>query len=224
MKEIQLYGSSGAGLVMLVDDSDYDLMNQHKWYLHFGYAIAVKYAGGGRANQKHRNLIAHRYLLGLEKGDGSIVDHINGNRLDNRRDNLRLVDTKQSTWNTKSYAKSGYKGVIRQGSTFTARAGRVHLGQYPTPEMAALAHDQWVRENYGEYGKLNFPEVTDYSEVVRSPEHNPHPRTSTVKGVSYSHTRRAKAKWRAVVRSRHLGWFHSEEQAIEALRRYSHEG
>lgn len=77
--EIPLTGFYGAGKWALVDADDYVLLSQHSWYYRDGYALTEK-------NGKEVRM--HRMILGTKDAD-LVVDHINRNRLDNRKQNLR---------------------------------------------------------------------------------------------------------------------------------------
>lgn len=224
MKSITLYGRKGVGLQMLVDDEDYDRMNQHKWYYHDGYAISVKHVAGNKKNRFQNILIAHRYVLNLKKGDMIIVDHINRNRLDNRKENLYKGDYKRNSANVnrEKVSNAGYIGVkIESENCYLAICHGKTIGYYDTAIDAALAYDQYARVYFNGLSTLNFPEITTYDNIKKKSEkHNKHPRSSTVVGVSYSHTRRAQVKWRCVYKKIHIGWFYTEEEAIAALERF----
>jgi hypothetical protein len=209
---------------MLVDDEDFERMSQHKWYFHLGYALSVSHVSGNKKNRQQRYLAAHRFVLGLEKGNPTVVDHKDGDRLNNCKENLRRTDFKGNARNSRSYAVSGYKGVLEESSNcYVVRLHKKIIGYYPTAVMAAKAYDQAARETQCEYAWLNFPEVTDYSDVEALPPRNVGDRTSKTIGVSYSRTRRAKAKWRAVHCKVHLGWFQTEEEAMAALKKEKNE-
>lgn len=109
----------------------------------------------------HRVTLVHRWVLGLEKGDRRIGDHINGDRLDNRRANLRAVTASGSSQNVPGRGKSKYRGVSQ------ARSGRwtaqvqfqgvvYHLGTFATEQAAALAADQKRRELMPDYVGLRM--------------------------------------------------------------------
>ncbi len=87
--------------------------------------------------------VLHRWILGLEKGDGLIGDHINGEKLDNRRANLRAVDPSGSSQNVSGRGRSRFRGVHPQRSgRWSARVkfrGVTHyLGTYASEVEAAL--------------------------------------------------------------------------------------
>lgn len=144
------------GMYAIVDDdlSLVEMLSGIEWQ----YDATTGYA----RNQK---LYMHR-MIALPDPDRH-VDHINGNKLDNRRGNLRSVTPTQNSWNgsVRSDTRSGYRGVrvrtIRGVDYYTAgfkQDGRwVHIGSFPTAIDAAMAADEWAVENRGEYANLNFP-------------------------------------------------------------------
>ena len=90
----------------LIDSDDAEHVRRHRWYRNFdGYAM--------RTIDDHVAVRMHRDILGLAKGDGTTVDHINRNRLDNRRSNLRIVTPAGNTQNRGSGrgSRSTYRGV-----------------------------------------------------------------------------------------------------------------
>lgn len=108
MKEILLT----RGLVTIVSDEDYHLVSDYKWYAkpcrNTFYAVRNIRIYDGRGGQ--RQLKLHSVLLG-EK-DGFVCDHIDGNGLNNRRDNIRLVPYRENARNLHGVAKtSRYPGV-----------------------------------------------------------------------------------------------------------------
>jgi hypothetical protein len=101
-----------------------------------------------------KHVYLHRAVLGLVPGDGLYVDHINRNRLDNRRENLRRVTPAESRQNTPSIGKSSrYRGVSfdRRRGLWIAQAhleGRLHhLGRFDTEIEAAMAARAWRLEH-----------------------------------------------------------------------------
>jgi len=100
-----------------------------------------------------------------------LVDHVNGNKLDNTRGNLREATSRQNSWNRKlrSDSKIGYKGVIRDPKRKQYRARiqvgdkRIHTRCYATAIEAARAYDALAREHYGEFARLNFPDESNHA-------------------------------------------------------------
>jgi hypothetical protein len=157
MKKIELT----RGQVALVDDCDYDLLSQKKWtavQANRNFYAAHYYIDNG----KMRSIYMHRFLM--NPLPGLLIDHIDGNPLNNRRSNLRIATHQQNLFNQRGRTNCGFKGVrviqslknpfgafIRNGDHFC------HIGVYPTAELAALAYDQKALELQGEFARLNFP-------------------------------------------------------------------
>jgi hypothetical protein len=148
------------GKIALVDAHDYQKkVKQFKWFWDKHYANRTCFCQGKR--NKH-NIRLHRYILSAREGEQ--VDHINGNTLDCRRENLRICTSAQNNMNRRKQPNvSGYKGVHKtRGNKWIAhitfnRKMR-HIGQFSTAEEAAKAYDKKAKELFGEFAKLNFLE------------------------------------------------------------------
>jgi len=142
----------------IINDEDYELISQYKWC--------------ARKNRNHWYAQTHIYRLGkrttismhtllVEKKSGYMIDHINRNGLDNRRENLRLATNRQNQGNReKLRGTSQYKGVRRctDCNRWRASIKSIHLGLFSSEEEAAKAYDKAAKEYYGEFAKLNFVE------------------------------------------------------------------
>lgn len=153
MKQITL----SKGKVALVDDEDYERLSSNKWYCSaYGYAVRTE-----RASEKRITHWMHREVL--ECPQGMEVDHINGNKLDNRKVNLRICSRKENCKNVSKSKinSSGYKGVSfhKQRNKFrayiTIENKQKWLGYYETALEAAIAYNSAALEYYKEFAKLN---------------------------------------------------------------------
>lgn len=151
---MDLYTSSG--IKFIVSPEDYDSIKSMRWW-----ACKKKYAYYISTTIRKKNKSLHRILTGAKIGQ--IVDHINGDTLDNRRENLRLVDASQNNFNQK---KKKYGGPFK-GIGWHKRAGKwrariraynqeISLGLYSCPIEAAKAYDEAAKKIHGEYARVNF--------------------------------------------------------------------
>ena len=156
MREIPLPHEKTA----IVDDADYESLSLHHWSCcKAGYAMR-----GFSINGKKMYLKMHHVVAGRPP-HGYVVDHINGNRLDNRRCNLRFVTYQQNAFNAHKHqvenGTSRFKGVSYMKDKHKWRSrimigGREkHIGLYGTEEEAALAYNEAAKSYFGEYAKLN---------------------------------------------------------------------
>jgi hypothetical protein len=157
VKEIPL----NKGYVALVDDSDYEELSKRRWFVHGpsdnNYAVTTTGTGG-------KHVYMHRLLLPCDD-PGLQPDHINGNRLDNRRSNLRLATRSQNNINRGPGRNSttGIKGVhfcrARKRWRAAIKCNRKfhHIGYFSDPMLAAMAYDKAAREMFGEFAWTNFP-------------------------------------------------------------------
>lgn len=151
MKSIVLQGKRGAGLVALVSDEDYERFASDPWY-------------SGGSDERHYatrsgDLAAMHRLIAAPL-PGQLVDHINGNTLDNRRENLRVCSPSQNNGNRGPNVGRQFKGVIRHHSgNWYARIGyegRTHcIGVYATAIEAAQAYNNKATELFGAFALLN---------------------------------------------------------------------
>lgn len=125
-------------------------------------------SGELRARTKWTTLSLHRLLMGQPPANNMMVDHINRNTLDNRRENLRWATAVENARNRSHSSNSTpYSGVDKRNNTHTttyraqvklATGKQVSLGHFPSAEEAALVRDEWTKENFGEFANLNFPD------------------------------------------------------------------
>jgi heme oxygenase len=165
MKEIELT----QGYKTLVDDEDYEFLNQWKWCVRVqpcGRACAVRAERIKGTTNSKRNFQMHRVITNAQKGQ--IVDHINGNALDNRKENLRFCSKQENSMNRKTQSsskfRSKYKGVSwdKARKKFIARVyfnNKAYVaGRFSTEEQAALAYNVLAKKLHGEYARFNVIE------------------------------------------------------------------
>ena len=166
MKEIKLT----KGKVALVDDEDFEYLNQWKWYCQENRYKhdTLYYAVRSKTINKHRCLIMmHRVIM--ETSNELEVDHIDHNGLNNQKSNLRNCTHSQNHMNKVSKGKSRYLGVCfyiqkrkLRGDRLLIRANIVinkkfiSLGYFKTEKAAARAYDRCAKKYHGEYANLNF--------------------------------------------------------------------
>jgi hypothetical protein len=141
----------------LIDREDLEWLYQWSWNLDntTGYATRPVYLGGGKNNGKHRTISMHRQILGLSVGDRRYVDHINGDKLDNRKANLRIVTPQQSAQNTspRRNSSSKYRGVTwrKEKNKWAAQAQlggkNYYLGLFDSEIEAARVATEWRKKH-----------------------------------------------------------------------------
>lgn len=160
MKEIQLskQGKNKDKFIALVDDEDYDYLNQWRWSVverhRTCYAMRIEVTEGGRTT-----FFMHRFIMNTPRDIQ--VDHIDGNGLNNQKSNLRNATHGQNQSNRKSWGRSVYLGVSFQKggylSTIRSNNKQIYLGLFTSEEEAAIAYDKAALALHGEFSRLNFP-------------------------------------------------------------------
>lgn len=98
------------GKYALVDNEDFERLNQWKWFYAETYSGYSGYATRKvKIEDKYRNVYMHRYILNCPKS--LQVDHINGNTLDNRKKNIRLCNRSENIQNSYKHRKGHLAGV-----------------------------------------------------------------------------------------------------------------
>jgi hypothetical protein len=147
----------GNGLFTIVDAEDYDMLSKYKWMAR--RTGGVTFYAYCRIQGKPVSM--HRMIMHPRKG--YVVDHIDGNGLNNRRCNLRECTQEQNRANARPRGGvSGFVGVYPSGDKWVAgiiyRGKHLHLGRFADPVEAAKARDRKAYELLGEYAYLNHPQ------------------------------------------------------------------
>lgn len=147
MKEIPLL----KGGVALVDDEDYEFLCQFRWGLSGGYAITQIYFTEPNGMENRQPVTMHRLLMGSAI-NGNCIDHINRNRLDNRRSNLRIISRKQNYRNSVYYDEvtarpTKYITYREANDKYQVFIGRKHYGYFKRLEDAVKHRDSVLAQS-----------------------------------------------------------------------------
>lgn len=154
-----VYVELSQGYRAIIDYDDFNEINNHKWSVKVDkrgiYAVS-------RLKETNKNILMHRFIL--KPLENEIIDHINGNGLDNRRCNLRIANKSKNAMNQfpMNNKSSIFKGVSKSISKSKPWKARIkingkekHLGLFFTEEEAAIAYNNKAIELFGEFAKLN---------------------------------------------------------------------
>jgi hypothetical protein len=164
MKEIHIT----RGATTLVDDEDYETLNKYKWYRIIGYGnhqYSARYLKTHSSRKQSRELIyMHRVIMGNPPMNKDI-DHMDGNGLNNQKNNLRVATRSQNQANRGKPKNntSGYKGVVierrkcrRKYLAIIKIDGRTkYLGCFYSAKEAGIAYNKAAINIFGEFAKLN---------------------------------------------------------------------
>jgi hypothetical protein len=141
------------GKEAVIDAEDFDLVSQFSWHCSTnGYACARE---KGRRQDPRKQVWMHRLIA--QTPEDMFTDHANGDKLDNRKTNLRLCDKQQNAANSKlrSDNTTGYKGVVKVKSGWRAEiwlnGKHQHIGIYNSIKEAATAYMEAANKHFGEY-------------------------------------------------------------------------
>lgn len=149
------------GRFALVDDEDFEHLNKWNWFFNNGYAKRVKCREKIDEKYKQVQVLMHRVIN--QTPDGFETDHIDGDKLNNQKYNLRTATRSQNSMNSigkKRYSSSSkYKGVdFHQGKWRAVIRGfkkQIYIGHFSEEIEAAKAYNKKAIDLFGKFAKLN---------------------------------------------------------------------
>jgi hypothetical protein len=185
VKEFIIESKKYGNHTVLVDEEDWDKVKNRTWRLYYDTRIDrvtsvrtnvireprerrnpkfTSRRGWEKAGFKERQVKIHNFILDRDPRESKlIVDHINGNVLDNRKCNLRVCTRAENSRNLRKSRNntSGYTGVSKNKNRWCASIAynnrRYYIGSFVSKEEAARARDLKAIELHGEFASLNFP-------------------------------------------------------------------
>lgn len=159
MKEIKLANTTE---VALVDDEDFEFINQYSWHFR---SQKIRYASSSiKIDGKRLNKLMHRLIMKVSENEQ--IDHIDGNKLNNQKNNLRIATKSQNRMNIPKFKNKSsiYKGVSwstnrnKWWTEITFEGKTYFLGRFKSEEEAAKAYNKKAIELFGEFANLNIIE------------------------------------------------------------------
>ena len=196
---VEVTASNGG--VFLISESDLIKVNRYKWYI----------TGHGYVARTDKKIYLHRWLMNANKGE--IVDHKNGNTLDNTRKNLRICTQKQNMYNSKKLNPCYKHG---KGWVFKIRYGNNKIYNskvYKTKEECEVMYNRIIMKLHGEFAKTLEKVIDNGEEIVPYKSHLDN-RTSNYKYVS----KISSGKWKVQRNKIYYGIFESELDAYNFTR------
>ena len=193
MKKIQLTQNK----FTIVDDEDYGELNKRNWYANLNRSVKTYYAVRKDYQLNKKNIHMHRVIMNCPKD--KFIDHINGNTLDNRKENLRICTGTQNQGNMKIHKDnaSGIKGITWDKSRKKWKAQisinnkSKHLGLFSDKLKAKAAYTKAAKQYFGEFysdgikkENVNLINKMNSIKLIKEKRINSN-NTSGIKGVGY---------------------------------------
>lgn len=157
---------------VVIDDEDWDKIKKYKWKIKYETdtfsVVASHRIGPKQSDGRRKRVMTSLSRLLTNCPIGMVVDHISGDSLDNRKQNLRICTKAENNRNKKKQlgTKSKYKGVTlshhktKPWTAYISFNDKVRrLGYFSTEKEAALVYDNKAKELFGQFARLNFPET-----------------------------------------------------------------
>jgi hypothetical protein len=143
--------------ISLIDDEDAPKIRGFGLHVNSKGYVEIRWQEDGSL----KSMLLHRLVFG--ECSGKMIDHINGNPLDNRKQNLRAVTRAENQQNSKLYKSNttGRKGVIwhvaarKYNARIQVNGKRINLGYFDTAEEASTAYESASKKYHGQYARTN---------------------------------------------------------------------
>lgn len=176
-----------AGESVLLDDRVYEWLTSEPYFVKVDFLNNLRrHSSGCAVFQKTwkkadgefktetiylHKLVAEKFLSHTRTKDKNLVGAKNGNKLDCRIDNLLYRSRSVASRKRKTSSRTGYTGVYKEANRYRAvisvNGKSLHLGMFDTPEEAAIAYNKKSREIFGEEGKLNVVQQSQYNATAK---------------------------------------------------------
>lgn len=145
----------------MVDDEDFEEMSKYNWSCGGRYSGKVYARRVTKSKGVQKSIYMHRVLMRPEPG--MLIDHIDGNTLNNQKSNLRVCNHRENIRNGKNRTtnRSGFKGVSfiaakkRYAAHIKHNYKSIYLGYFHNPKEAAVTYNMAAIYLFGEFAKLN---------------------------------------------------------------------
>jgi hypothetical protein len=167
MRLLKLTGSHGIGKYSKIDNDVYNLLalTPRKWRVNKDGYVCITKRYGKRSEDKKRMVFLHHIVL--QPPVGYIIDHINQDKLDNQRSNLRVATKSLNACNSKRKKTSKYFGVCAKGKKWEVNIyidGKLrYLGRFENEDEAGKVYNQWSKNTFGDMAVINHIQPSGYS-------------------------------------------------------------
>lgn len=160
--ELKITHPTRGNIITIIDDEDYTKISQYnKWHV-VSYKNDKKlYLKSNKRIGKRKSITFYMHRIIMDCPENKVVDHINGNTLDNRKENLRICTKSENNINRAPNKNSNHKGVSwctgikKWSSKIGINKKRIHLGYFDSEIKAVIAYNQASIKYHGEFARLN---------------------------------------------------------------------
>jgi hypothetical protein len=170
--EVIVTSKSKGNKVSLISQEDKELVNSYRWY----------YDKNGYAVSKGKGKVLYMHIVILGKKEGFVIDHIDGNKLNNQRSNLRHLTISQNSQNT-GLTKE-YIGICYLRGKYQVNCSEKYLGVYSDIEEAKRVYDRYVICNINKDGRLNFKYTEEEKNYIINTYSNTFFKQKTLSNIS----------------------------------------